>query len=113
MTSTRRQSRTRSTSILAVGAFAFTAFVHTSTAVASDESTVPAAPVVHERLRGEVGWEPRIDIGVGHQSGNVGKEPIDLIWISLKNSRSTRRAPSNVDHGHLVVVACENWKVTK
>lgn len=34
---------------------------------------------------GEVGWEPRIDISVGHQSGNVGKKPIDLIWISLKN----------------------------
>lgn len=33
---------------------------------------------------GEVGWEPRIDIGEGHQSGNVGREPIDLIWVSLK-----------------------------
>lgn len=33
---------------------------------------------------GEVGWMPTIDIGVGHQSGNVGKAPIDLIWVTLK-----------------------------
>lgn len=33
---------------------------------------------------GEVGWMPTIDLNVGHQSGNVGKEPIDLIWVTLK-----------------------------
>ena len=33
---------------------------------------------------GEVGWMPTIDLSVGHQSGNVGKEPIDLIWVTLK-----------------------------
>ena len=33
---------------------------------------------------GEVGWMPTIDIGEGHQSGNVGKNPIDLIWVTLK-----------------------------
>ncbi len=33
---------------------------------------------------GEVGWEPTIDISEGHESGNVGKEPIDLIWVTLK-----------------------------
>jgi hypothetical protein len=33
---------------------------------------------------GEVGWMPAIDISEGHESGNVGKEPIDLIWVSLK-----------------------------
>jgi hypothetical protein len=27
---------------------------------------------------------PTIDLSVGHQSGNVGKEPIDLIWVTLK-----------------------------
>jgi hypothetical protein len=27
---------------------------------------------------------PAIDLSVGHQSGNVGKEPIDLIWVTLK-----------------------------
>jgi quercetin dioxygenase-like cupin family protein len=33
---------------------------------------------------GEVGWMPTIDIAEGHQSGNVGKNPIDLIWVTLK-----------------------------
>jgi hypothetical protein len=35
-------------------------------------------------LDGEVGWMPTIDESVGHESGNIGKEPIDLIWITLK-----------------------------
>lgn len=34
---------------------------------------------------GEVGWMPPIDISEGHQSGNVGQEPIDLIWVTLKD----------------------------
>ena len=34
---------------------------------------------------GEVGWMPTIDISEGHESGNVGKQPIDLIWVSLKD----------------------------
>jgi mannose-6-phosphate isomerase-like protein (cupin superfamily) len=33
---------------------------------------------------GGVGWMPAIDLSVGHQSGNVGKESIDLIWVTLK-----------------------------
>jgi quercetin dioxygenase-like cupin family protein len=33
---------------------------------------------------GEVGWQDPIDIGEGHESGNVGKTPIDLIWVTLK-----------------------------
>jgi hypothetical protein len=27
---------------------------------------------------------PTIDISEGHESGNVGPQPIDLIWITLK-----------------------------
>lgn len=34
---------------------------------------------------GEVGWMEPIDASVGHESGNVGKEPIDLIWVTLKD----------------------------
>jgi len=33
---------------------------------------------------GEVGWMPTIPSSVGHESGNIGKEPIDLIWVTLK-----------------------------
>jgi quercetin dioxygenase-like cupin family protein len=33
---------------------------------------------------GEVGWMPTIDISEGHESGNIGKDPIDLIWVTLK-----------------------------
>ena len=33
---------------------------------------------------GKVGWEPTIDISEGHESGNIGKNPIDLIWVTLK-----------------------------
>ena len=33
---------------------------------------------------GSVGWMPTIGIQEGHESGNVGSEPIDLIWVTLK-----------------------------
>jgi hypothetical protein len=33
---------------------------------------------------GEAGWMATIDLSVGHQSGNIGKSPIDLIWVTLK-----------------------------
>ncbi len=41
-------------------------------------------PYPHPSPDGEVGWMPTIDIGVGHQSGNIGKSPIDLVWVTLK-----------------------------
>jgi predicted metal-dependent enzyme (double-stranded beta helix superfamily) len=34
---------------------------------------------------GKVGWMPAIDISEGHESGNVGNQPIDLIWVTLKD----------------------------
>ena len=33
---------------------------------------------------GGVGWMPAVDLSVGHQSGNIGTAPIDLIWVTLK-----------------------------
>jgi hypothetical protein len=33
---------------------------------------------------GKVGWMATIGIEEGHESGNIGKNPIDLIWVTLK-----------------------------
>jgi mannose-6-phosphate isomerase-like protein (cupin superfamily) len=46
--------------------------------------TEPEHPYPNASPDGEVGWMQTIDLSVGHQSGNVGKEPIDLIWVTLK-----------------------------
>ena len=46
--------------------------------------TQPPTPYPQPAPDGLVGWEPTIDISEGHQSGNVGKTPIDLIWVTLK-----------------------------
>lgn len=34
---------------------------------------------------GSVGWMQVYDISQGHESGNLGKAPIDLIWVTLKD----------------------------
>jgi quercetin dioxygenase-like cupin family protein len=34
---------------------------------------------------GEVGWMEPIALSEGHESGNIGKDPIDLIWVTLKH----------------------------
>lgn len=34
---------------------------------------------------GAVGWMKPVDLSEGHESGNAGKEPIDLIWVTLKD----------------------------
>jgi quercetin dioxygenase-like cupin family protein len=44
----------------------------------------PEHPYPSPSPDGEVGWMPTIDISVGHQSGNIGKNPIDLVWVTLK-----------------------------
>jgi hypothetical protein len=41
-------------------------------------------PYDHLYADGEVGWMPAVDLSEGHESGNVGSEPIDLIWVTLK-----------------------------
>ena len=46
--------------------------------------TEPESPYPHPSPDGEVGWMPTIDISAGHQSRNIGKNPIDLVWVTLK-----------------------------
>lgn len=45
----------------------------------------PEHPYPEASPDGEVGWMPPIDISEGHESGNIGKRPIDLIWVTLKD----------------------------
>jgi mannose-6-phosphate isomerase-like protein (cupin superfamily) len=43
-----------------------------------DKETVSVSP------DGSVGWYDRVNLSQKHQSGNVGEEPIELLWITLK-----------------------------
>ena len=45
----------------------------------------PAHPDGDPVPDGDVGWMPVIDLSVGHEAGNLGPAPIDLIWVTLKN----------------------------
>jgi predicted metal-dependent enzyme (double-stranded beta helix superfamily) len=44
----------------------------------------PEHPYPSPSPDGEVGWMRTIDISVGHQSRNIGKNSIDLVWVTLK-----------------------------
>ncbi len=44
----------------------------------------PERPYPNASPDGAVGWMPTIDISEGHQSGNIGEHPIDLVWVTLK-----------------------------
>jgi quercetin dioxygenase-like cupin family protein len=48
---------------------------------------------------GSVGWMPRIPSSEGHESGNTGDTPIDLVWVTLKGEGPI--AP-DVEHKPLV-----------
>ncbi|HVO48511.1 MAG TPA: hypothetical protein VMT29_19500 [Steroidobacteraceae bacterium] len=51
---------------------------------ASRSKTQPEKPYPEPSPDGEVGWMPTIELSEGHESGNVGPNPIDLIWVTLK-----------------------------
>jgi len=44
----------------------------------------PPHPYPHPSADGSVGWMATIPLSEEHQSGNVGPDPIDLIWVTLK-----------------------------
>jgi predicted metal-dependent enzyme (double-stranded beta helix superfamily) len=44
----------------------------------------PEHPYPNSSPDGEVGWMRTIDISVGHQSRNIGKNSIELVWVTLK-----------------------------
>jgi hypothetical protein len=48
-------------------------------------TTNPPSRVTGYSPDGDVGWMPAIDIHAGHQSGNTGTSPSDVIWIALKD----------------------------
>jgi oxalate decarboxylase/phosphoglucose isomerase-like protein (cupin superfamily) len=47
-------------------------------------TTNPPSEIVGNSPDGDVGWMPAIDIGAGHESGNTGTTPSDVVWIALK-----------------------------
>jgi hypothetical protein len=51
---------------------------------AARTKTEPEHPYPHVSADGSVGWMEPVDLSVGHESGNIGKNPIDLIWVTLK-----------------------------
>lgn len=51
---------------------------------AARSKTEAEHPYPHRSPDGGVGWMPTIDASVGHESGNIGTQPIDLIWVTLK-----------------------------
>ena len=51
---------------------------------ATRSKSEPEHPYPQSSPDGEVGWMRTVDISEGHESGNFGKENIDLIWLTLK-----------------------------
>jgi predicted metal-dependent enzyme (double-stranded beta helix superfamily) len=47
-------------------------------------ATNPPSRLVGNSPDGDVGWMPAIDISAGHESGNTGSAPSDVVWIALK-----------------------------
>jgi mannose-6-phosphate isomerase-like protein (cupin superfamily) len=48
------------------------------------KTTNPPSEIVGNSPDGDVAWMPATDISAGHQSGNIGTTPSDVLWIALK-----------------------------
>jgi mannose-6-phosphate isomerase-like protein (cupin superfamily) len=48
------------------------------------KTTNPPSETFGNSPDGDVAWMPALDIGAGHQSGNIGTTPSDVVWIALK-----------------------------
>jgi hypothetical protein len=48
---------------------------------------------------GSVGWMEAIPLSEGHESGNIGDTPIDLIWVTLKEDAP---AEPDIDHAEQI-----------
>jgi quercetin dioxygenase-like cupin family protein len=44
-----------------------------------------AHPYAEASADGSVGWMRTVDISEGHESGNIGRTPIDPLWVTLKD----------------------------
>ncbi len=51
---------------------------------AARTKTEPEHPYPHISADGSVGWMDPVDLSVGHESRNIGNNPIDLIWVTFK-----------------------------
>jgi hypothetical protein len=49
------------------------------------KTTNPPSEKVGNSPDGDVAWMPATALSAGHQSGNIGSTPSDVLWIALKN----------------------------
>lgn len=61
-----------------------TLYIHiTDARWAVRSATEPEFVYPEPSVAGEVDWMTPIAVEAGHESGNVGEEPVDIVWVSL------------------------------